>query len=126
MTLEFERADPQGADEPHPTGVLVRATGDHLRIEQLVTLLTAGDLSAFLRALYDQFRGWSGERAWESLEHELRVTARHDGHVHLRWDVSNRPYDATDWTFTTTTRHGAGEDVRRLADAFDVLLGPRP
>ncbi|MEV7962518.1 DUF6228 family protein [Oerskovia paurometabola] len=120
LTLEFEQSFPYGPDDPHTSGMLVRAVGDHLRVEQQV--IGTGGLSAFLYGLYDEFRGWTGERTWQSLEDELRVAARHDGHVHLRWEVTNRPYYDDSWSFSTTTHHGAGEDVRRLADAFHALL----
>ncbi len=122
LTLEFERSFPYGPEDPHVSGILVRAVGNHLRVEQEVLLLGTGGLSAFLYGLYDEYRGWSGARTWQSLEDELRVAARHDGHVHLRWEVTNRPHDDDSWTFSTTTHHGAGEDVHRLADAFHTLL----
>lgn len=41
------------------------------------------DLVAFLNALASDWRGWEGERFYESLEHDLRLTATQDGHVHL-------------------------------------------
>ncbi|WP_220084462.1 DUF6228 family protein [Cellulosimicrobium sp. I38E] len=123
LTLEFEQSFPYGPDDPYVSGMLVRAVGDHLQVEQRIILsLGSGGLSAFLYGLYDEFRGWTGERTWQSLEDELRVVARHDGHVHLRWEVTNRPYNDDSWTFSTTTHHGAGEDVRRIADAFHALL----
>jgi hypothetical protein len=102
--------------------MLTRATGDHVRLEQQVLLLGGSDLPDFLRGLYEDFRGWEGERTWHSIESELQVIASHAGHVHLRWELTHRPYDEESWTFSTTTRHGAGEDMRRLADAFDALL----
>ncbi|MET3977430.1 DUF6228 family protein [Cellulosimicrobium funkei] len=125
LTLEFEQTFPYGPDDPYVSGMLVRAIGDHLRVEQQVILsLGTSGLPAFLYRLYDEFRGWTGERTWQSLEDELRLDARHDGHVHLRWEVTNRPYGDDSWSFSTTTHHGAGEDVRRLADAFHTLLEP--
>ncbi|WP_207212058.1 DUF6228 family protein [Promicromonospora panici] len=122
LRLEFEKVLPYGPDDPHFVGMLTRAVGAHVRVEQQVLLLAASELPYFLRELYEDFRGWDGERTWHSLESELRLIARHDGHVHLRWELTHRPYDEARWTFSTTTRHGAGEDMRRLADAFEVLL----
>ncbi|WP_454855814.1 DUF6228 family protein [Promicromonospora soli] len=126
LTLEFEQDWPYGPDDPHVEGMLVRVLGDHVRLEQQVILLGSPGLSKFLWILYDDFRGWPGERTWRSLEDELQVTARHDGHVHLRWDLSHRPWSDSSWTFSTTTHHGAGEDIRRLADAFAQLFAPGP
>ena len=30
------------------------------------------------------WRGWDGTRVFESIEHDLRLSATHDGHVNLR------------------------------------------
>lgn len=122
LTLELERSSPYGPDDPYVSGLLVRAVGDHLRVEHEVVLVRDGGLPAFLTGLYDDFRGWSGDRTWRSLEDELRVHATHDGHVHLRWEIESRPAGDHGWTFSTTTHHAAGEDMRRLADAFHALL----
>lgn len=35
-------------------------------------------LADFLAALDEDWRGWEGERVWQSAEAELRLTARHD------------------------------------------------
>ncbi len=35
-------------------------------------------LAEFLGSLDEDWRGWDGERAWQSEEAELRLTARHD------------------------------------------------
>ncbi|MGB6458119.1 MAG: DUF6228 family protein [Streptosporangiaceae bacterium] len=41
------------------------------------------ELVDFFRRLAANWRGWQGAQAHESLEHELRLTALHDGHVRL-------------------------------------------
>ena len=120
LHLEFETAYPYGPDDPYIGGMNVRATGTHVRVEQQVILLEGP--ADFLTGLYDDFRGWTGERIWRSLEHELRISARHDGHVHLTWELTSGPYRESPWTFSVTTHHGAGEDVRQLAEAFAQLL----
>jgi hypothetical protein len=124
LTLEFEKAFPYGPDDLDVSGILVRATSDHFQVEQQAILFGTGGLGRFFRSLYDNFRGWSGERVWRSPEDELQITARHDGNVHLHWSMTNRLYDEDSWTFSVTTHHGAGEDMRRLADAFEELLNP--
>jgi hypothetical protein len=42
-----------------------------------------GQFAVFLEALADSWRGWEGERTFNSLEGEFEITARHDGHVRL-------------------------------------------
>ncbi|WP_425436151.1 DUF6228 family protein [Luteimicrobium subarcticum] len=103
------------ADEhdPYLTGLLFHAVGDGARVEAPVLLIGSTELPQFFRGLYDDFRGWEGDRVWRSLEDELRVTAHHDGHVHLRWELSCARWRETSWTFSTVTQHGAGEDMRR-------------
>lgn len=122
LRLEFEKTFPAGPDDPYVIGMNVRVVGDHVQIEQQVILLGARDLLAFLRGLYDDFRGWDGERVWSSLEDELRIIATHDGHVHLRWQLTHLPMTDRSWTFTAVTRHDAGEEMRILADGFTNLL----
>lgn len=51
----------------------------------------------------------------------LRISAMHDGHVHLRWRIASAP-GTEPWSFSFVTKHGAGEDLRRLADDLDTLL----
>jgi hypothetical protein len=41
------------------------------------------ELTGFFCGLAADWRGWSGKRTYESLEHDLRLTAAHDGHVRL-------------------------------------------
>ena len=122
LTLEFERSYPYGPDDPYLGGMVMRAISAEVRVGHEVILGGAGDLVDFFQAMYDDFRGWTGERVWMSLEDELRITAWHDGHVHLRWELTNTRYEEQAWNFAVTTRHGAGEDMRQLADAFHQLL----
>ncbi len=41
-------------------------------------------LAAFFEGLASDWRGWKGERVFESIEGDLRIQATHDGHVNLR------------------------------------------
>lgn len=43
------------------------------------------DLATFFGNLASAWRGWDGDRSWESVDGDLRIEARHVyGHVHLR------------------------------------------
>lgn len=76
-------------------------TLSHKAIESVIVTITEGDLSArhvvhgassdgfdslaaFFAGLAHDWRGWEGERVYESLEHDLRFVAEHDGHVRLK------------------------------------------
>jgi len=56
------------------------------------------DLAAFAEALAANWRGWPDEPVWESIEHDLRIQARHDGHVRLKV----RLQDTDTWTWSAT------------------------
>lgn len=123
LTLEFRRSFPYGPGDPRISGLIVRATGVFVNVEQQVILLGGDGPATFLRGLYDDFRGWEGAREWRSLEDEMSLSARHDGRVHLTWQITHQPYrPESSWSFTLTSHHGAGEDMRHLADGFQVLL----
>ena len=72
------------------------------------------------RELAEDFRGWSGERTWRSVNRELRVTATHHsgGHVGLCWTLAE-PH----WELSVAVTVDAGEDMRRLAS--EVLEAER-
>ena len=71
-----------------------------------------GQLARFFEDLATSWRGWSGERAYESIEHDLRIVATHDGHVRLRvrlWQST----DPDGWKLETALRLDAGEQLTR-------------
>ncbi len=77
-----------------------------------------GDLLAdWWQDLADSFRGWEGEKTWESLEHDASLLARHDGTGHvtvrvtLRGSLGYRP----DWEASATFAFDAGEELSRVA-----------
>jgi len=54
---------------------LVSIEGDGLDAEVVVTSLGGDSLDGYFSELAEQFRGWSGVRAWRSLEGHLRMEA---------------------------------------------------
>lgn len=73
------------APRPHDVGThmpawLARLVGPGL--EAILVCPEAGwephSLAHFLQGLDDDWRGWDGERIWQSEEAELRLSARHD------------------------------------------------
>ncbi len=53
------------------------------------------DLASYFQSLVDNWRGWSDVRTWESLEHDLRLDARHE-HSRVQLTVTVRR-DRADW-----------------------------
>jgi hypothetical protein len=79
------------------------------------------DLVDFLSSLEEEWRGWVGERTFESLEHQLRIVAVHDGRVHLDmslWDVGDLP----GWQARAQIRLEPGEELTRVAASVRALL----
>jgi len=66
----------------------------------------------------DAWRGWEGEQSWSSLEGDLAVTAKHDGHVMLQIQIR----DSLDWAANAELAIDPGEElsaaVATLSDFF--------
>ena len=81
------------------------------------------ELVAFVNGLASDWRGWQGKRTYESLEHDLRLTATHDGHVRLV--VQLRETSVPDgWSATGTVQLDPGEEMTRAALDVAALLSP--
>lgn len=75
-------------------------------------------LVGFFRSMADAWRGWKGERTWSSLEGDLALTAKHDGHVQLQIQIR----DSIEWAADAELAVDAGEElsaaVATLSDLF--------
>ena len=75
-------------------------------------------LVRFFRSMADAWRGWEGEQSWSSLEGDLAVTAKHDGHVMLQIQIR----DSLDWAANAELAIDPGEElsaaVATLSDFF--------
>lgn len=74
-------------------------------------------LGDFFGQLADDWRGWTGEREWESLEGELRLRAEADrtGHVYLRIRLQGGAPDR--WTVDALLVLEAGQLQRMAMEA---------
>lgn len=77
-------------------------------------------LDSYFADMLGDWRGWNGERAWSSLEGELGLAARHDGHVRIRVSLQDSTHST--WTATAELKLDAGEQLaeasRGLTDLF--------
>ena len=74
------------------------------------------DLVLFFEELERDWRGWDGDRAWESLEGDLCIVARHQhGHVQLRVTLRHL---VADWD-----RSGCSATVDLSVDPGEELSG---
>jgi hypothetical protein len=79
------------------------------------------ELVSFFRELAAGWRGWPGERTYESLEHDLRLVATHDGHVRLA--VRLRRSTVPDgWPVDAVIRLDPGEEMTRVAEDVAAVL----
>ena len=83
----------------------------------------AWGLVRFFEELAEAWRGWQGERIFESVEHDLRIVATHDGHVRL--DVLLRQTTHLyGWRVEMSLRLDVGEQLARAArDLAAVVRG---
>jgi hypothetical protein len=81
------------------------------------------DLVAFFNGLAADWRGWQGERTYESLEHDLRLTAAHDGHFHLLVQLQETS-GRDEWSATGVVQLDPGEEMTRAAADVAALLAP--
>jgi hypothetical protein len=72
------------------------------------------ELAGFFRGLAASWRGWQGERVYEPLERDLRLTATHDGHVRLALQL--RQSTVPDgWSVAAVMRLDPGEEMTGIA-----------
>jgi hypothetical protein len=79
---------------------------------------------AFFQQLAASWRGWPGEKASESLERDLRLTATHDGHVRLGVQMS-RTGGPDGWSASVVLRLDPGEMARATGDVAALLASVR-
>ena len=72
----------------------------------------------FFRSMAESWRGWDGEHSWSSLEGDLSITAKHDGHVQLHLRIR----DSIDWAAEAELKIDPGEDLSRAAATLGDLL----
>jgi hypothetical protein len=105
------------------------APGLAARVNEVVAWKWDSDLVPFLEELARDYRGWNGERAWQTNDQDLAVTAvfRSGGHVGLTWTLRPWPKAAGGWTASVTTWLEAGEQMTALAsDVQQFLDGAQP
>lgn len=80
-------------------------------------------LVRYFEDLERSFAGWEGERAFESIEGDLRLVATHDGRVRL--GVQLRQYAVhSRWTLEITVVLQAGEELSRAVRDLAAVVRP--
>ncbi|MGW3687339.1 DUF6228 family protein [Streptomyces sp. NPDC005125] len=116
------------ADSVH-YAVELRAPGLTARVNEVVAWIWDSDLTTFLEELAADYRGWDGERSWQTNDRELTVSAvfRSGGYVGLTWALRPWPQAAGGWGASVITWLEAGEQMTSLAaDVRSFLTGEQP
>ncbi|MFF8779472.1 DUF6228 family protein [Streptomyces sp. NPDC015140] len=102
----------------------VRARGAWVDVSELVRTLDGDGLVEFFSSLADSSGSWSEPRTWQSSEGNLKISARRpDGRIVLTWGIWRRGTESeSTWYFETVTTHRNDSEVRKFAEAFQVLL----
>lgn len=88
-------------------------------------------LGEFFASIADDWRGWTGEKTWASVEDELSLRATHDGLGHITIVAElRRTFDppAREWLARGAIQLDAGalDAVARAAAAFERANLPDP
>lgn len=82
------------------------------------------DLAVFFANLAENWRGWSGTRAYESLENDLLIDAVHTGsHVELSFTLHD-PEVPGSWSLRVKLTLDAGEELTRASKDLKELFAP--
>ncbi|MEV0963884.1 DUF6228 family protein [Streptomyces sp. NPDC049910] len=104
------------ADSVH-YAVELRGPGLTARANDVVARIWDSGLAPFPEELAADYRGWDGERSWQTNDRDLAVSAvfRSGGHVGLTWTLRPWPQVAGGWGASVTTWLEAGEQTASLA-----------
>ncbi|MFD4634527.1 DUF6228 family protein [Streptomyces sp. NPDC058284] len=111
------------ADSVH-YAVELWAPGLTARVDEVVARVSDRGLSAFLAELAADYRGWDGERSWQTDDRDLTASAvfRSGGHVGVTWVLRPWPQAAGGWGASVTTWLEAGEQMASLAADVRAFL----
>ena len=79
-------------------------------------------LPDFIAGLAADYRGWTGERTWETGHLSIRARWRAGGHVALTWALESRLARSDSWHASMTTWLEAGEQMTTLAADLSEFL----
>ncbi|MEU2929752.1 DUF6228 family protein [Streptomyces sp. NPDC007251] len=114
------------ADSVH-YAVELWAPGLTARVDEVMAWSPGRGLAAFLDELAAGYRGWDGERDWQTDDGDLVLSAvfRAGGHVGLTWSLRPWQKAAGGWSASVTTRVEAGEQMALLASEVRRFLSGR-
>ena len=118
--IAFSVHERDGRGVPTEVVVSVRDAGLHAE-KPVVSHYASGfeDLVVFVESMEQDWRGWRGQRRYESLEGDLALTAEHDGHVRLTVELCEH----IGWHVQADFTLEPGEQMAKSARQLRELLG---
>ena len=103
-------------------GFTVEVDGPALRGIARVDCYMSDNLGDYFSDLAQSWKGWSGEKVWQSIERELRLGAKCDslGHITLSYCLSSG-YVECPWSVTGSILLEAGQLERIAVEAVEVF-----
>jgi hypothetical protein len=102
--------------------LIVRFTKGQLQITSTIYETQPGAIVELLGELAENWRGWSGDRTWQSVEGDLQLSCRHDGRGHVTCTVTLQALDG-EWRAEGDVILEAGQLDRLHAEASRALGG---
>ncbi|MFJ4029345.1 DUF6228 family protein [Paenarthrobacter sp. NPDC089989] len=78
-------------------------------------------LLSFFDELARNWRGWDGEISFASIEGDLRLTAKHEGHVRIAFELEEFA-GPTPWRAQGELALDPGEELKTAAESLRNLL----
>jgi Family of unknown function (DUF6228) len=104
--------------DPYLAELRIRVETDRLRYDGTVLVSSNADgLAAFLAGLVEDWRGWSGTRRWDALEHGMSIHAAHHGRRVELLFVVRRDYKPDAWELRVPVLIAPGETLSQFARA---------
>jgi len=109
VTLTLSNFVPENGS-PTSESFLVEVRGYDIRSEARASSFMAPDLGEFFASMASEWRGWTGEKTWATLDRELELTATADSLGHIRLAFFLRPADTGfNWELRGALELGAGQ-----------------
>ncbi|MFH5879344.1 DUF6228 family protein [Arthrobacter sp. NA-172] len=78
-------------------------------------------LLSFFEELVSNWRGWDGEKSFDSIEGDFRLAAKHDGHIRLAFELRESGR-STPWTANGELTLDPGEELTAAAESLREML----
>ncbi|KUM34892.1 hypothetical protein AR689_12405 [Arthrobacter sp. EpRS71] len=78
-------------------------------------------LLSFFEDLASNWRGWDGDKNFDSIEGDFRLAAKHDGHIHLALELRESGR-STPWTAMGELILDPGEELTAAAESLREML----